>query len=58
MAQAGTEFAIGEDLYGISVSELEERIILLQAEIARLKSEISKKNSGLSAAENLFSKKS
>jgi uncharacterized small protein (DUF1192 family) len=40
------------DIYG--VSELEERIEALQAEIARCKAQIDKKQAGKSAAEALF----
>jgi len=47
---------IGEDLYGLSLSELEQRIADYGAEIIRLKAEIAKKSSERSAAEALFGK--
>lgn len=40
------------DIYG--VSELEERVAALQAEIARCKAQIDKKQAGKSAADALF----
>jgi uncharacterized small protein (DUF1192 family) len=55
--QSETAFAIGEDLYGVSVAELEERVGILQAEITRIERELTKKQSELSAAELIFGKK-
>ena len=49
-----TSFCIGEDLYGVSRHELEERIGLLQQEIARIQAELTKKQSELGAAELIF----
>jgi uncharacterized small protein (DUF1192 family) len=49
-----TAHEIGSDLSLLSVDELKSRVALLQAEIARLESEISAKDSGRQAAENLF----
>ena len=43
-----------EDLEIYGVSELEERIEALQAEIARSQAQIDKKNAGKSAADALF----
>lgn len=48
----------GEDLYGLSVSELTERIELYEAEITRLKLERTKKSAEQDAAHALFGKKS
>lgn len=47
----------GEDLYGLSVSELDERIVLYRAEIERLEAERGKKQSESAAAHALFGKK-
>lgn len=57
MAQSDTEFKIGEDLYGVSVTELSTRLVVLQAEIGRIEAELAKKKSDLSAADLLFSPK-
>ena len=54
--QSGTDIVIGEDLYGISVTELANRIALLKAEIARVEAELSKKEKDLLDAEQLFGK--
>ena len=48
----------GEDLYGLSVSELDDRIALYQAEIARLEAERTKKKAESDAAHAIFGKKS
>ncbi|MDO6965267.1 DUF1192 domain-containing protein [Rhizobium alvei] len=45
---------IGSDLSLLSVGELRDRVGLLEAEIARLRSEIDRKSSSRSAAEDLF----
>ena len=58
MRQSDTEFKIGEDLYGVSVAELNERIVILRAEIIRIEAELAKKESDLSAADLLFAPKS
>lgn len=47
---------IGQDLYLLSVKELEERIILLTDEIERLKAAIASKQSSRSAADSFFKK--
>ncbi len=47
----------GEDLYGLSVSELDERITLYQSEISRLEAERIKKQAESDAAHALFGKK-
>lgn len=49
------DFTIGEDLYGISVAELDSRIVLLRAEIHRIETELAKKQKDLNAAQQLFS---
>jgi uncharacterized small protein (DUF1192 family) len=56
MNQSGTNIVIGEDLYGISVTELENRIVLLKTEITRVEAELSKKQKDLLDAEQLFGK--
>ena len=45
---------IGADLSAISVDELAERIALLQAEIARLESEASRKRASRDYAARMF----
>jgi uncharacterized small protein (DUF1192 family) len=47
---------IGQDLSLLSVAELQERIGLMQAEIARLEADIAKKQSTRSAADMFFKK--
>jgi uncharacterized small protein (DUF1192 family) len=47
---------IGQDLYLLSVKELEERIALLTEEIARLKAAVASKQSSRSAADSFFKK--
>lgn len=47
---------LGEDLYELSVGELEERILALQEEIERTKAAKQQKAGGLAAAEALFGK--
>ena len=49
-------FRIGEDLYGLSLHELEIRITAYDAEIERLKAELKKKAQEKLAADQLFSK--
>ncbi len=50
------EFQIGEDLYGVSIEELETRILALESEIFRLQEELKHKKSERNAAESLFKK--
>lgn len=53
--QHGTApIAIGDDLYGVSITELEMRIAALHAEIARTEAELTKKRTERSAADKLF----
>jgi uncharacterized small protein (DUF1192 family) len=47
---------IGQDLTLLSVSELAERIQLLQDEIERLRADISKKQASRGAADQFFKK--
>ena len=50
------EHEIGQDLTLLSVGELNERITLLNEEIARLEADIVKKQSSRSAADLFFKK--
>jgi len=50
--------AVKEDLDLFGVAELEERIEILQGEIARVQAQIDKKRSGRAAADALFSRPS
>lgn len=45
---------IGQDLYLLSVAELDERIALLKLEIERLEADRGSKNNSKAAAEALF----
>jgi uncharacterized small protein (DUF1192 family) len=47
---------IGQDLYLLSVAELNERIALLAAEVERLKTAIADKQSSRGVADSLFKK--
>lgn len=47
--------AVREDLELYGASELEERIEVLQAEIARVRAQLEKKRAGRAAADALFS---
>lgn len=47
---------IGQDLSQLAVAELDERITLLEAEIARLKEAREKKSASRSAADAFFKK--
>jgi len=53
---AGKTFTVGEDLYGVSVKQLGERVEILKAEIARYETALQKKTGELSAAEDFFNK--
>lgn len=50
------QVTVGEDLYGHSVAELEERIARLEAEIERTRAEMKKKTSERAAADAFFSR--
>ncbi len=47
--------AVREDLELFGVAELEERIAVLQSEIARVQAQIDRKRQGRAAADALFS---
>jgi uncharacterized small protein (DUF1192 family) len=53
LRQSGT-IAIGDDLYGLSIGELEQRVTLFETEITRVKRELEKKTQDLNAADSLF----
>ena len=48
------QIVIGENLDAISIAELEQRIIALDSEIARIRAEIAKKHAGKAAAAAFF----
>lgn len=50
--------AVREDLELYGAAELEERIEVLQAEIARVKAQLDRKRAGRAAADALFSPRS
>ena len=52
-----TGHELGCDLSSISSDELQHRITLLEAEIARIRNEIERKNAGRKAADSLFGPK-
>ncbi len=56
LRRAGEEFRIGEDLYGVSVAQLEARLEILTAEHARISREIDKKRKEKSEADQIFKK--
>ncbi|PHS76469.1 MAG: hypothetical protein COB56_06425 [Robiginitomaculum sp.] len=56
LKRAGQAFCVGEDLYGVSVTQLKERLTILEAEQARIAREIDKKTKDLSSAETFFGK--
>lgn len=45
---------IGDNLDTISIAELEQRIVLLDSEITRIRAEISKKQASKAAAASFF----
>jgi uncharacterized small protein (DUF1192 family) len=47
---------IGQELALLSVKELQERIVILKEEVARLEADISRKQSSRSAADQFFKK--
>lgn len=49
---------LGCDLSAISAGELEARITQLESEIERIRAEITRKDAGRKAADNLFAPKS
>ena len=48
------DMVIGENLDAISIAELEQRIVVLDSEINRLRAEIAKKQASKAAAANFF----
>ena len=50
-------FQVNEDLYGLSIEEIKIRIKVFKNEILRFEEELLKKNSDLTAADQLFSSK-
>lgn len=56
--QAMETYQIGENLYGLSLYELEARIVAYRTEITRLETELKKKSTERSAADALFAQKS
>ena len=52
--QRKTSHEIGSDLSAVSIDELRERIAVLQAEIARLETEITRKEASRNAAASFF----
>lgn len=56
MNQSETAFTIGEDLYGVSVAELQSRLRVLADEATRIERELSKKQAEAEAAHTLFGK--
>ena len=58
MTKPKIDFSIGDDLYGVSIDELDERISVLKEEISRLEGELTKKKQERAAADNIFGPKS
>ena len=56
LRKAGRDLVVGGDLYGLSVSQLDERVDILQHEITRIRTELTKKQAEKSAAEQFFKK--
>lgn len=54
MPQPKASMVIGENLDAVSVAELEHRIVVLEAEIKRVRDEITKKQVGKAAAVAFF----
>ena len=50
-----SRYAIGENLYGLSIHEIEARIEAYTAEIERLRGELARKSRDKDAADALFS---
>ncbi|NNC37060.1 MAG: DUF1192 family protein [Acidimicrobiales bacterium] len=57
LRKLGAEFSVGDDLYGVSLAQLNERLDVLRAEIARIHAEIDKKGAEMSKAEDFFKKR-
>ena len=58
MIEKKIEIVVGEDLYGLSIDELDERISMLKSEILRLEREKQVKKQERAEAEQLFGPKS
>ncbi len=56
LRRAGLDFRVGEDLYGVSVTQLTERLEILAAETIRVNRAIAQKNTELTTAETFFRK--
>lgn len=54
LPQKKPNMVIGENLDAISVAELEQRIVILESEIIRLRAEIAKKRASAAAAAAFF----
>ncbi len=52
--RARESYRLDEDLYGLSLHELEQRITAYESEIERLRRELAKKGSERNAADKLF----
>ncbi len=52
--QMEIDFVLGEDLYGVSVEDLQARLEVLESEKTRIKRELAKKEAELDAAHKLF----
>ena len=52
--RVGGPIAVGENLENLSIAELRERLVALQAEIERVNEAISQKSSSMSAAADIF----
>jgi uncharacterized small protein (DUF1192 family) len=53
-AKRPAQHEVGQDLSALSVHELDERLALLEAEIARLKAARERKTQSRSAADSVF----
>ena len=56
LLKLGENLRLGEDLYGTSIEDLNERLTALRAEMARVEAFMTKKGSELSEAELFFKK--
>ena len=52
--QMAIDFVLGEDLYGVSVEDLQTRLKVLETEKTRLERELTKKQAELDAAHKIF----
>jgi len=57
-ARQSQNVTVGDELYGVSVKELELRLKSLRAEIVRTQAALTQKQAELSEAETLFAPKS